>query len=80
MTKKSSMTFHARRTRQINVNIINFKNRFEMRYARINKLMNKSFSHANHIKVDIYTVMIMMIVIVVKMLTVAIVLRFNAFL
>ena len=74
------MTFRARRTRQINMNIINFKNRFEMKHARINELMNKSFSHANHIKADIYTIVMMMIVIVVKVLTVTIVLRFDAFL
>ena len=60
--------------------MINFKNRFEMKHARINELMNKSFSYANHIKTDIYAVMIIMIMIVIKMLTVAIVLRFDAFL
>ena len=51
-----------------------------MKYARINKLMNKLFSHANHIKVDIYTIGIMMIVIIMKILIIAIVLRFDAFL
>ena len=80
MTKESSMTFRARRTRQMNVNVINFKSRFEMRYTRINELINKLFSHANHIRADIYAIVMMMIMIVVKMLTVAIVLRFNAFL
>ena len=74
------MTFRARRARQMNVNIINFKNRFKMRHARINELMNKSFSYADHIRVDIYAVVTMMIVIIVKILIVAIVLRFNAFL
>ena len=80
MTKKSSMTFRARRTHQMNVNVINFENRFKMRHARINELMNKSFSYTNYIRIDIYAVVMMMIVIVVKMLIIAIVLRFNAFL
>ena len=80
MTKELSITSRTRRARQMNINIINFKNRLEMKYVRINELMNKSFSHANHIKADIYAVMMMMIMIVVKMLIVAIVLRFNAFL
>ena len=64
----------------MNVNVIKLKNRFEMRYAHISELMNKLFSHANHIKADIYAVMMMMIIIIIKVLTVAIVLRFNAFL
>ena len=74
------MTFHTRRTRFININIINFKNRFKMRHARINELMSKSFLHANYIKVDIYIIVIIIIIIVVKILIVAIVLRFDAFL
>ena len=80
MTKESSMTFRTRRARQMNVNIINFKNRFEMKCTRINELINKLFSHINHIRTDIYAIVMMMIIIIMKMLTVAIVLRFNAFL
>ena len=74
------MTSRARRTRQMNVNVINFKNRFEMKHARINELINKLFLHANHIRTDIYVIVMMIIVIIVKVLTVAIVLRFDAFL
>ena len=64
----------------MNVNVINFKNCFEIRHARINELMSRSFSYANHIKTDIYAVVMIMIVIIVKMLIIAIVLRFDAFL
>ena len=74
------MMFRARRTRYINVNIINFKNRFEIKYARINELMNKLFSHANYIRADIYIIMMIMIIIIIKILIVAIDLRFDAFL
>ena len=80
MTKKSSMTFRARQTRQININIINFESCFKMKHACINELMKKSFSHINHIRADIYIIVIIIIVIVIKILTVAIVLRFNTFL
>ena len=80
MTKKLSITSHTRRTRQMNVNVINFKNYFKMKHARINELMNKSFSHANHIRTNIYAVVMMIIIIIVKVLIVAIVLRFDAFL
>ena len=80
MTKKSSMTFRARRMRQINVKIINFKNRFEIKHARINELISKLFLHINHVRVDIHVIVIIMIMIIVKMLIVAIVLRFDAFL
>ena len=64
----------------MNVNVINFKNRFEIKHARINEQMSKLFLHVNYVKIDIYVMMIMMIVIVAKVLTVAIVLRFDAFL
>ena len=80
MTKESSMTSRACRARQMNVNVINFKNRFEMTHIYINELMNRSFSHANHIRADIYAIVMMMIVIIVKMLIIAIALRFDAFL
>ena len=47
------MTFWTRRVQHINVNVINFKNRFKIKYAYINELINKLFTFANFYQINI---------------------------
>ena len=47
------MTFRARRMRQNDIDIITYKDRFQMKHARICELINKSLMSANFYQTDI---------------------------